>query len=136
MTMDELAKQTDFADPNLPNLDQREEEDAKKIEAMLPDVIAHAKKVTDESFARYKAASEDQYYPELAKLENLKERHKQHIAEKYEQLSFIGKERRRDQEERRIDDIFDSFFEWVNDSIEIKNRPYIRVIAVFQGVKA
>ena len=46
------------------------------------------------------------------------------------------KERKRDQEERRIDDLFQKFFTWVEESMEIQDNPYIRIIAVFAGVKA
>ena len=35
-----------------------------------------------------------------------------------------------------IDEIFKEFYDWVEDSMEIRDKPYIRVIAVFQGVKA
>ena len=59
-----------------------------------------------------------------------------HVWEKYEQLSMFGKERKRDQEVRHIDELFDEFFTWVKESMEIQDNPYIRVIAVFTGVKA
>ena len=51
-------------------------------------------------------------------------------------MSFIGKERRKDQEDRKIEEIFQEFVTWVTESMEIRKQPYIRVIAVFQGVKA
>ena len=35
-----------------------------------------------------------------------------------------------------IEEIFKEFYTWVRDSMEIQKESYLRVIAVFQGVKA
>lgn len=79
----------------------------------------------------------EKIYPELDKLEKLKARHEAHLEEKYEQLSFFGKQKQKDAEQRHIDQIFKAFFEWVQDSMDIEaDRPYIRIAAVFMGVNA
>ena len=44
--------------------------------------------------------------------------------------------RRREKEEREVDELFDSFTDWVHESMEIQDNPYIRVVAVFTGVSA
>ena len=76
-------------------------------------------------------------YYELGKLDDLKARHESHLQEKYEQLSFFGKEKRQDAEQRHITKIFDDFYEWVNESMELeKDHPYIHVVAAFTGVHA
>lgn len=136
ITMDELISRTGFNIGTMPNRGDTPDDAGKTIEAMLPDVIRRSKAVTDESYLKYKEHSDDQIYAEMAKLEMLEKRHKEHIREKYEQLTFAGKERRRDQEERKIDEIFQEFYTWVNESMEIQKDSYLRVIAVFQGVSA
>ena len=89
-----------------------------------------------ERYKFYKQFSEDQYYPEFAKLISLRDRHLEQIKEKYEQQSMFGQNARREREERKIEDLYKQFYDWVEESVEIKNEPYTRIIAVFQGVKA
>ena len=134
MTMDEMLAVTGFQRNDLPNTGNVQEEVATACEALLPDVIAHARKIMSESCAAYKERTDGPIYAEMEKLDNLKVRHMHHVWEKYEQLSMFGKERKRDQEVRHIDELFDEFFTWVKESMEIQDNPYIRVIAVFTGV--
>lgn len=136
VTMDEMLAATGFQRNDLANAGNVQEEVVTACEALLPDVIAHARKIMSESCAAYKERTDGPIYAEMEKLDNLKERHMHHVWEKYEQLSMFGKERKRDQEVRHIDELFDEFFTWVKESMEIQDNPYIRIIAVFTGVKA
>lgn len=100
--------------------------------------IDKARKIMSESCTAYRRQADGPIFAEMQKLEDLKQKHLTHVKEKYEQLSMFEstKERKRDQEERRIDDLFQKFFTWVEESMEIQDNPYIRIIAVFAGVKA
>lgn len=136
LSMDELMKRTGFGVDTLPNAGNAGETESQIAEQLLPDVIQRANEYMMRSYKAYKDLSDDQVLAELDKLMKLEQRHKEHIREKYEQLSFAGKERRKDQEERKIDEIFKEFYSWVKESMEIQDKPYLRVIAVFQGVRA
>ena len=138
LTMEELLKKTGLRSDTLPNMGGLTEENAKAAEALLPDVIAKSREMMSESCNAYTKRTEDPIYAEMEKLEKLKERHMSHIQEKYEHLSFfeIVKERKKEQEVRYIDELFEEFFTWVKESMEIQDNPYIRVIAVLTGVKA
>jgi len=135
LSMDEMLRITGFREKNAPNIGGLSEETVAACEALLPDVICKARQIMSESCNVYKERTDEPIYAEMEKLENLKDRHKHHIWEKYEQLSMFGKERKRDQEVRHIDELFEEFFIWVKESMEIQDNPYIRVIAVFTGVK-
>ena len=136
LSMDDLMKRTGFGVDTLPNAGKAGEAESQLAEQLLPDVIQRANEYMMRSYKAYKDLSDDQVLAELDKLMKLEQRHKEHIREKYEQLSFAGKERRKDQEERKIDEIFKEFYSWVKESMEIQDKPYLRVIAVFQGVRA
>jgi len=136
MTMDEMISATGFGDSNMPNLGSLSDDIAANCESLLPDVITQARNIMTESCTAYKERTDDPIYAEMGKLETLKDRHLNHIRAKYEQLSLFGKERKLDQELRHIDELFNEFFTWVTESMEIQNNPYIRVIAVFTGVSA
>lgn len=138
LTMDELLKRTGFRSDTLPNIGGLTEENVKAAETILLDVIRQSRQIMSESCKAYTKRTEDPIYAEMGKLEDLKKRHMSHIQEKYEQLTLFEsvKERKKEQEVRYIDELFDEFFTWVKESMEIQDNPYIRVVAVFTGVKA
>lgn len=136
MSMAEAVAATGFDKGNLPNIGGMTEEAVSACEGLLSDVVTQARAIMSESCDAYRKKTEDPIYNELQKLEDLKDRHMHHVWEKYEQLSMFGKERKRDQEVRHIDELFAEFFTWVKESMEIQDNPYIRVVAVFTGVKA
>ena len=136
ISMEELIKRTGFGSDTLPNIGAGSDMDIVPVENLMPDAIERAKEFMDRSYHAYKDFSNEQVDAELDKLAKLEKRHKEHIKVKYEQMSFIGKERRKDQEDRKIEEIFQEFVTWVTDSMEIQQESYLRVIAVFQGVKA
>lgn len=138
MSMDEMIAASGFDKGQLPNLGGVSGETVATCEALLSEVVAQARKIMSGFYHDYKEKTERDDGPiftEMQKLDALKDRHMHHVWEKYEQLSMFGKERKRDQEVRHIDELFDEFFTWVKESMEIQDNPYIRVIAVFTGVK-
>ena len=137
ITMDELLAKTQFDRSDRPNPDALTEDDQKAALELLRDAVKQAKRVMEKAADDYNEGPYQQVYPELEKLERLKERHEAHLQEKYEQLSLFGKEKQKNAEQRHIDEVFRQFFDWVNESMEIdKDHPYIRVAAVFTGVNA
>lgn len=63
----------------------------------------------------------------MDKLEKLEEKHHRF---NWESL-FSNKE----EKEREINREFDKLVQWVHDTLEIQDNPYIRVIAALKGVK-
>lgn len=138
MSMAELISTTGFDKGQQPNIGGINREMVAACESLLAEVILKAREIMSGFYRDYKEKTERDdgpIYTEMNKLDVLKERHKEHVTEKYEQLSIFCKERKRDQEIRHIDELFDEFYTWVRESMEIQDSPYIRVIAVFTGVK-
>ncbi len=137
LTMDELIKKTQFDRNDRPNAGTLTEEDAREASKLLPEAVKQAKSVLTEAADRYMEGPYLDVYAELGKLDRLKERHEAHLQEKYEQLSIFGPSKKKDAEQRHIDQVFKQFYEWVEDGMEIeRDNPYIRVAAVFTGVRA
>ena len=65
---------------------------------------------------------------EIDKLATLEEKHRDY------QLSLFENERKRSEQERKVDELFDKFTAWVTDTLSIQENPYIRIIAVIKGV--
>ena len=137
LSMEELLAKTQFDRSDRPNAGTLTEEDAKTVSALRSEAVAQARRVMAEAAQAYTDGPYEKIYPELEKLEKLKERHEAHLEAKYEQLTYFGKQKQKDAEQRHIDQIFKAFFEWVKEGMDIEaDHPYIRIAAAFMGVNA
>ena len=94
-------------------------------------MVANSGKIMEGKYQEYKDRTDPYIYSELERLETLKEKHKD------AQLSIfdiLGQQRKKSEKEREIEEMFSAFYDWERDSIEIKNNPYIQIIAVVTGV--
>lgn len=131
LTLPEVMGKTHLAADRLPNLKAASAKAAAFGESLLPDVVKNANGLMEGKYQEYKERTEPYIYSELERLEALKEKHKD------AQLSIfdlLGQQRKKSEKEREIDEIFNAFYDWERDSIEIKNNPYIQIIAVITGV--
>ena len=137
LTMDELIAKTQFDRDDRPNAGSLTEADAEKASALLSDAVDQARIVMNRAAKAYTDGPYQRIYTELGKLDQLKARHNEHLQLKYEQLSIFGESKKKNAEQRHIDQIFDDFYEWVQESMDIEaDHPYIRVAAAFMGVNA
>ncbi len=65
---------------------------------------------------------------EVEKLIDLKAKHEDY------QLKLFDDERKKSEQARMVDELFDKFTNWVKDALSIQNNPYIRIVAVLKGV--
>ena len=131
LTLPEVFGKTHLTKEKLPNHRTIGEEQAIAAEMLLPDVVTNSKRIMEDKYNEYKERTDPYIYKELERLEELKAKHKD------AQLSIfdlLGQQRKKTEKEREIDAMFNAFYVWERDSIEIKNNPYIQVIAVVTGV--
>lgn len=100
-------------------------------ESLLEDVVKDTYKIMEGKYQEYKDRTDPYIYSELERLDMLREKHKDAQLSVFD---ILGQQRRKSEKEREIDAIFDAFYDWERDSIEIKNNPYIQIIAVITGV--
>ena len=136
ITMDELLKRVKLNEKEYSNIDKLEEENCNEISKLLPQAINEAKKLMNNKLREFEADINPKLNEQLKELEKLKGRH-------YEQLSMITKdekitsasERRKEEKQRKIDQIFDEFKVWIKDTMTLEDNPYIQVISVLCEVK-
>ena len=97
-------------------------------EGLLPNVVEHAKEYLDGYYQGYLSSMNPLLDEELDKLAELETRHKDY------QLSLFESERKKSEQERMVDELFDKFTAWVTDTMTIQNNPYIRIMVVMKGV--
>ena len=114
---------------SIPNINCIGETETSRASALLHDVVIQARVHLDEHYKRYQREMNPLLEEEVDKLIELQEKHKE-----YYQLTLFEHERRLKEQERRIDELFDQFMNWVKETLTIQNNPYIRVVSVLMGV--
>ena len=128
LSMNNVLKRTNFRNVNIPNNNALTEEAVQGATAVLPDVVEHAREYLNGYFQQYSDRMNPLLDEELDKLASLEVKHKDY------QLSLFESERKKSEQERMVDELFDKFINWVTDALSIQNNPYIRIVAVLKGV--
>ena len=85
--------------------------------------------MTRKKFKEYQKRMEPLLDEEVEKLITLQDKHK-----KYYQLTLFEHERKLEEKERSVDELFEEFINWVTETLTIQDNPYIRIITVLTGV--
>ena len=129
MTMNEVVQRAGLSNGNTPNTGSIGDAEITTASSLLQDVVTHAKAHMDEHYNKYQREISPLLDEEVDKLISLQERHHQ-----YYQMTLFEQERKLHEQERRVDELFDQFTNWVKETLTIQNNPYIRVVAVVMGV--
>ena len=127
MTMEEVISKTRFGREKIPNRNNILEDERILAQNFIPKVVEVAKNKLKKCYLDYKERIDPFVYEELEKLEKLRNKHKSY------QLSLFENERKQDESERRVDKLFNTYIDWVTETLEIEENPYLRVVAVFIG---
>ena len=136
ISMDKLLKKVPLKKKIYPNINGIDEEDCTILEKLLPKVIEESKKYMNKKLKEFEDIIDPKLQEELDSLEKLKERH-------INQLSFFDEkiqnanlsERKKEEKRRSIDNIFDEFLKWIEDTMTLEKNPYLQVVAVMTEVK-
>lgn len=128
VSMNDAVQMTELRSMKTPNPDKLTEELLTDASVLLPDVVEKARHYLKGFYTSYQNEINPMLDEEIDKLADLQEKHKDY------QLSLFENERKRSEAERKVDDLFDRFVNWVNDTLTIQDNPYIRIISVVMGV--
>lgn len=128
MSMNEVLKKTRLRSTSIPNSNALTEADVQKAAALLQDAVEHAMEYLHGYYQQYQSRMNPLLDEEIDKLAELEAKHKDY------QLSLFGSERKKSEQERMVDELFDKFTSWVTDALSIQNNPYIRIVTVLKGV--
>lgn len=128
ITMDEVLKRTNLRNMNIPNSNSLTNEEVNDTSSHLVDVVEHAKEHMKLFYMQYTERMNPLLDEEIDKLGELENKHKEY------QLSLFESERKKSEQERMVNALFDKFEAWVTDTLTIQDKPYIRIAAVLKGV--
>ncbi|UAY91685.1 DEAD/DEAH box helicase [Pectobacterium polaris] len=114
-----------------------EQRNHQRQQQLLEKVIAHARDVFAHDRQAFEEKINQQLSEHLEKLEKLKGRQigqlELDFAENKQQESV--KQSRKEQRQREIEHNFNSYIEWIEDTMTTEKQPYIQVIAVITGAE-
>lgn len=127
MSFDKVREITSIDDSRISNSADISNDVIKAAEEPLRQVVSCAKEHMHVLYREYNNRINPQINEELGKLSALKERHMDR------QLQLFGEGRKLSEAQRRVEDLFDRYTNWVTDTLEIQDKPNIRILAAFVG---
>jgi superfamily II DNA/RNA helicase len=130
LPMTEVVKRSGIRSFQIPNTRCVTGKALMSAESLREDVVKKARSHMDTCYRRYINEMNPKLDTALDKLAASQSRHKSYLQE-----TLFDKKRQLDEKERRVDEMFDRFANWVRDTLEIQNNPYIRIETVLMGAK-
>ena len=130
---EELLERTRLAKETVPNRGIAPE--LARLRELLPDAVEWAKTWLDDHRRAFEKEINEKLNRELEALEVLKRQRVGQLELKLEQSgqSEAFKERLRSTGERQIEQVFDDYLEWVQETMTLERQPYIKVVSVLTG---
>lgn len=128
LTIQDVLNKTGLNDLNIPNRNALTKAEIAEAMSLRQDVVVRAKEYLDAKYKDYVSRMNPLLDEEINKLAKLESKHKVY------QRSLFVDARLRDENERKVDELFNKFETWVKDTLTIQNNPYIRIIAVIRGI--
>lgn len=129
LSMEEVVQKAGLRSARIPNTNCITNQSIVAASSLLHDVVTQAKTYLTERYQQYQAEMNPKLDAEVDKLIELQEKHKE-----YYQSTLFEHERQLQEQERRVDKLFDDFTNWVKETLTIQNNPYIRIVSVLMGV--
>lgn len=129
LSMEEVVQKAGLRSARIPNTNCITNQNIVAASSLLHDVVTQAKTYLTERYQQYQAEMNPKLDAEVDKLIELQEKHKE-----YYQTTLFEHERQLQEQERRVDKLFDDFTNWVKETLTIQNNPYIRIVSVLMGV--
>lgn len=129
LSMEEVVQKAGLRSARIPNTNCITNQSIDAASGLLHDVVTQAKTYLTERYQQYQAEMNPKLDAEVDKLIELQEKHKE-----YYQTTLFEHERQLQEQERRVDKLFDDFTNWVKETLTIQNNPYIRIVSVLMGV--
>lgn len=108
--------------------------DTNILSKLLPMAIRHAEQQLEIERANYEQSSNSILEQQMDALNALKKKHVYQMELDLDGLSGTQHETQRNNRQSEIDRIFDDYFEWLENTQLIDERPYLQVAAVFTGM--
>lgn len=108
--------------------------DTSALNQLLPLAIRHAEQQLEVERVQYEQSSNDSLNQQYNALETLKAKHLQQMELTLNNLSANQQATQRSNRTSEIERLFDDYFDWLENTQLIDEKPYLQVAAVFTGM--
>jgi hypothetical protein len=115
-----------------PTPNRGREPDLEGLKRLLPESVRRAREWVIDRRNRFERGINEKLNDQLKELEHLRERQLEQLDRDLERSSQADafKKARRQQRTRVIEDIFDEYIQWVEDTMTTEKEPYLQVVSV------
>lgn len=136
ISMEEVMKKVSFKDKIYPNTNRIDDSYSKNYENKLSIVVDRAKEYMNVKLKEFEDIIDPKLDEELEALEKLRGKHHEQLSLFYnENENSAVSKRKKEEKERNIDETFDKFLSWIEDTMTLEKNPYIQIIAVIAEVE-
>jgi hypothetical protein len=129
LNLSEIFAYTKIGEKLFPN--PATEYDLRNVQSLLPQAVEKAKEKILAERNTFDEESGAKLQKHMENLEKLKDRHHRQLDIDFKQTE---KERaRKERRQREIEQIFDDYLKWIEDTMMIEREPYIQVVAALTG---
>ena len=128
----DLFEKTKLLDQNVPNEDLIKEDEINKAQSNIQLAIDKVKDILTKEFKNYDEITSTEVLTYMEKLDMLKKKQLE-----YHQINIFENEKlSRTKQLKKIDieNTFDEYYKWYEDSLKAENKPFVKVIAVLMEV--
>lgn len=125
----DVAKRMELGQKQLPNSGKTF--DAAPLRAQLTDAVLRLTRIMQEKRTEFNDAVKPQLDETLQKLENARGRHYQQLQLSLQGIDVASTSAQKQMKKRQVDRNIDEYKEWVRDTMQTEESPFIQVIAVF-----
>jgi superfamily II DNA or RNA helicase len=128
-----LIDRTNLGQANTPN--PGKDIDIDTLKTLLPEVVSQAENWMHAKRKEFEDHVNEKLNLQLAALERLRDKQYAHLEQKFggTRPSETRIQEQKEAEKRQIDNVFDAYLDWVEDTMTTEDQPFIQVLAVLAG---
>jgi len=133
MAFSEVLKRSRLRDQKFPN--RQEPFDGRELKALLPEAVEKAREWMHQRREEFRQQMKPRLMAQLQELDRLRQKKMDELEKRFGPDAQLGQLElgRKNQQRREIERIFEEYVDWVTDTLETEDSPYLRVVAVLRG---
>lgn len=131
LSIKDILEKTKLGNKLIPNENILTENDLNIAQASMNIAIERVKEILSDDFKKYDDKMTEEVILYSDKIEELKKKHLE-----YNQLSLFDEQlsRTKQLKKNKIEEVFDNYWKWYEDSVKAENQPFIKIVAVLMEV--
>ena len=134
LDLDDVIRITGLGKATIPQTFGSEDDvDLSELRKLLPTVVETGRAILTRERTKWRDLNDPKLQKHLDRLDELRKRRHTQLESGFQGELSESRQSRRDAEHRRIDKLFDEYWDWIEQTMTTEDRPYLRIAAVLWG---